>query len=128
MPTIFTRIIQWEIPSHKVYEDDKCYAFLDVNPVTKGHTLLVPKEEYVRMTDAPDELVAHLYIIAKKLMIDMKARLGVDYVYLAVEGLAVPHFHIHLVPNNSNEERWTFTHITYDEGEAEQIAKKIAWI
>ncbi len=88
----------------------------------------MPKEEYVWMTDTPDELIAYLYVIAKKLMIDMKTRLEVDYVYLAVEGLDVPHFHIHLIPNNKGDKHWTFTNTSYAPGEAEQIAKKIAWI
>jgi len=128
MSSVFTRIIQWEIPSYKVYEDDKCYAFLDINPVSKWHTLLVPKEEYERMTDTPDDLVGYLFQIAKKIMIDMKARLEVDYVYLAVEGLDVPHFHIHLIPTNKGAKRRTFTNTSYELWEAEEIAKKIAWI
>jgi histidine triad (HIT) family protein len=85
MSTIFTRIIQGEVPSHKIYEDSKCQAFLDINPITKGHTLLVPREEYTWMTDTPDELISHLFIVAKQLMQQMKQHLGANHVQLHIE-------------------------------------------
>ncbi len=128
MSTIFTKIISGEIPCHKVYEDDKCFAFLDINPVTKGHTLLVPKEVYPWMSDVPDALLEHLFVQSKVLMKQMKSNLNIEYVYLAVEWLEIPHFHIHLIPNNSQNKARTFTTTTYQPGEAEEIAKKIAWI
>jgi histidine triad (HIT) family protein len=95
---IFCKIIKGEIPSAKVYEDDKVFAFLDINPVIHGHTLVIPKSHHQMMQDVPDELLAYCYVQAKKLMIKMKAALGADYVTVSVVGLDVPHFHIHLIP------------------------------
>jgi histidine triad (HIT) family protein len=127
MSSLFTRIINNEIPCTKVYEDDKCLAFLDINPVTKWHTLLVPKQEYVRMTDTPDELVWYLFIQAKKIMQQMKQNLWVEYVELVVEWLEIAHFHIHLIPNMLGNKIVKREHTTYEEWEAEMIAKKIQW-
>ncbi len=95
---IFCKIIKGEIPSAKVYEDDKVFAFLDINPVNYGHTLVIPKEHHQMMHDVPDELLAYCYVKAKELMIKMKKALEADYVTVSVVGLDVPHFHIHLIP------------------------------
>lgn len=125
MSSIFTKIINQEIPCTKVYEDEKCFAFLDINPVTKGHTLLIPKQEIERMHQVPDELLSHMFLVTKQLMQHMIQNLGVDYVQISVEGTEVPHFHIHLIPNMKDNHIATWKHTNYKEGEAGEIVKKI---
>lgn len=124
---IFCKIIKNEIPSYKVYEDDRCLAFLDINPVTPGHTLLIPKNHHQMMVDTPDELVGYLYIKAKALMLDIKDKLGAEFVVLSVVGLDVPHFHIHLIPRKTSDGLSNFWPTsTYKEGEVEEILKKLS--
>jgi histidine triad (HIT) family protein len=101
--TVFGKIIRGEIPATKVYEDDAFLAFLDISPITKGHTLLIPKEHYVWVHDAPDTLIAAIFIKAKELIVAMRAGLGCDYVQLGIVGNEVPHFHIHLIPRYLDE-------------------------
>jgi len=126
MECIFCKIVAGEIPSYKVYEDDKVLAFLDINPVASGHTLLIPKEHFRMMTDTPDELISHLYIRAKELMKVIKKAMNADYVVVSVVGVDVPHFHIHLIPRNFNDGLAGFWPTKkYREGEAESIAKRI---
>lgn len=96
--TIFGKIIRGEIPATKVYEDEQFLAFLDINPVTKGHTLLIPKEHYLWIHEAPDDVVAAIFVKAKDLINAMRSGIGCDYVQLGVVGNEVPHFHIHLIP------------------------------
>jgi histidine triad (HIT) family protein len=96
--TVFGKIIRGEIPATKVYEDDTFLAFLDISPVAKGHTLLIPKEQYIWIHDAPDDLVAAIFVKTKELINAMRANLPCDYVQIGVVGNEVPHFHIHLIP------------------------------
>lgn len=96
--TIFGKIIRGEIPATKVYEDEQFLAFLDINPVTKGHTLLIPKEHYLWIHDVPDDVIAAIFVKAKKLINAMRAGLPCDYVQIGIVGNEVPHFHIHLIP------------------------------
>ena len=98
MATIFSRIAAAEIPSYKVAENDKCYAFLDINPVKAGHTLVIPKKEVDYLFDLADEDYAELQLFAKKVAAAMKEALGCKRVGVAVIGLEVPHAHIHLIP------------------------------
>lgn len=105
METVFSKIIRREIPATIVYEDDFFLAFLDINPVTKGHTLLVPKTPYVWMQDVPDELLAESFILAKKIMKAMVVQIPCDYVQVGVVGEEVPHFHIHLIPQMLDPEK-----------------------
>lgn len=123
--TIFKKIIDKEIPAHVVYEDDTFLAFLDIAPVSKGHTLLIPKEEYVWMQDTPDELVAKLFVQAKKLMIALKTSLGCDYVQISVVGKDVPHVHVHLIPRYFNDELHGWRTGKYEEGEMNEYKEKI---
>ncbi len=104
MKTIFEKIIDGEIPSTKVYEDDKFLAFLDIHPVSKGHTLLITKTHYTWIHEAPDEIVGEIFIKAKSLIEAMRAGLPCDYVQVGVVGNEVPHFHIHLIPRFLTEE------------------------
>ena len=120
MSSIFTRIINREIPASIIYEDDICIAILDINPVQKWHTLVIPKQELEWMDEYNDETVAHCMIIAKKLMSHMKKILGSHYIYLAVEWLEVPHWHIHLIPFALGVSGMSFSRNLYDIWEQQQ--------
>jgi len=96
--TIFTKIINREIPADIIYEDENSLAFLDINPVSKGHILLISKNPYPWITDVPEDELAELFIKAQKLIIKMKKALNCDFVQISVVGKDVPHFHIHLIP------------------------------
>jgi histidine triad (HIT) family protein len=97
MSTIFSKIIAGEIPSYKIYEDDKTFAFLDIHPETRGHTLIVPKIEVDKIYELPDEYHTAIWETARKLAKHMEKVLGVRTVYKVV-GTDVPHAHIHLSP------------------------------
>lgn len=98
MASIFTKIINGEIPSYKIAEDEKCYAFLDISPLAEGHTLVVPKQEVDYIFDLDDELLMHLHLFAKKVAKAMKEVIECEKIGMAVIGLDVRHTHIHLVP------------------------------
>lgn len=98
MATIFSRIVAGEIPSYKVAENDKFYAFLDINPLVKGHTLVIPKQEVDYIFDLSDEDLAEMQVFAKKVASAIKAAFPCLKVGQAVIGLEVPHAHIHLIP------------------------------
>ena len=98
MSSIFTKIINGEIPSYKIAEDEKCYAFLDISPLAEGHTLVVPKQEVDYIFDLDDELLTHLHLFAKKVAKAMKEVIECEKIGMAVIGLDVRHTHIHLVP------------------------------
>jgi len=100
MPTIFSKIIKGEIPCHKVWEDDRHFAFLDINPWTEGHTLVVPKAEHESLFDMPDADYAALNAAAKKVAALLKSKLKCKRVCSCVIGYEVPHVHIHLLPTN----------------------------
>lgn len=96
--TIFSRIIAGEIPSYKIAEDDRFYAFLDINPVNWGHTLVVPKRETDYIFDIPDGELADMMVFAKKVAKALKEVMPCRKIGVTVLGLEVPHAHIHLVP------------------------------
>ena len=98
MATIFSKIAAGEIPSYKVAENDKFYAFLDINPLVKGHTLVIPKQEVDYIFDLSDEDLAEMQIFAKKVAAAIKSAFPCIKVGQAVIGLEVPHAHIHLIP------------------------------
>jgi histidine triad (HIT) family protein len=123
--TVFGKIIRGEIPATKVYEDDKCLAFMDINPVSKGHILLVPKEHYEWMQDVPDKLLSYLFIKTKILMIAMKKGIGCDYIQVSVVGKDVPHFHIHLMPRTIGDHLTGWPILSYKENEIKKFAEKI---
>ncbi|MCL2002060.1 HIT domain-containing protein [Candidatus Saccharibacteria bacterium] len=104
MESVFTKIINGEIPAHKIYEDDKVLAFLDIHPLTDGHTLLIPKQEIDYLFDLPDDLYNYMWQIAKKLAGPLKDAMGVKRVGVIVEGFLVPHTHIHLVPIDNDQQ------------------------
>lgn len=98
--SVFTKIIRGEIPSHKVYEDDKTYAFLDISPTQPGHTLVIPKKQIEFLWDLNDEDYTALMAACKKIARHIREVLGVKYVGVKVIGEEVPHAHVHLIPFN----------------------------
>src|SRR5664279_5329590 len=100
MSTIFTKIIRGEIPSYKIAEDERFFAFLDINPLAKGHTLVVPKKETDYIFDIDDDDLGDMMIFAKKLAHAIEKVVPCKKVGIAVIGLEVPHAHIHLIPIN----------------------------
>ena len=104
MASIFSRIIAGEIPCYKVAEDDKYFAFLDINPLAKGHTLVIPKQEVDYYFDLDDETLAGMTIFAKRVAHKIKEQTGCKKVAMVVLGLEVAHAHIHLIPMNSEKD------------------------
>lgn len=98
MASIFTKIIKGEIPSYKIAEDENYFAFLDINPIAEGHTLVIPKKETDYLFDVEDEILSGLIQFAKKVALGIDDALGTIRTGIIVEGLEVPHAHIHLVP------------------------------
>ncbi|MCP4310674.1 MAG: HIT family protein [Bacteroidetes bacterium] len=100
MPTIFSKIIGGEIPSYRIHENERFYAFLDINPLAKGHTLVVPKAETDYLFDLEDDLLGDMMVFAKEVARAIDLTMECKRVGVAVLGLEVPHAHIHLVPIN----------------------------
>lgn len=125
--TVFSRIIAGEIPCYKVAEDDRFFAFLDINPVNWGHTLVVPKRETDYIFDIDDEELAAMIVFSKKVAKAMKEAITCRKIGMAVLGLEVPHAHIHLVPLK-NEGDMDFAHKISDPDpeKMKQIAKAIS--
>ena len=98
MATIFSRIVAGEIPCHKVAEDEEFFAFLDINPVAKGHTLVIPKQETDYLFDLEDALLGRMMAFAKRVARAQEAAIPCKRIGMAVMGLEVPHAHIHLIP------------------------------
>jgi len=130
MASIFTKIVNKEIPSYKIAENDKFYAFLDIFPLAKGHTLVIPKEEVDYLFDIDDTVLAEMMVFAKKVAKALEQTIDCKRVGVAVLGLEVPHAHIHLVPLNSEADinfsnpKKTFTPEEFEEI-AESISQKI---
>lgn len=102
--SIFTKIIKGETPCHKIYEDDKTFAFLDIHPVRPGHVLVVPKKQIEFVWDLDDESYQAVMMTAKKVAQRLKAVLGVPYVGQQVIGVDVPHAHVHVIPFSTVDE------------------------
>ena len=127
MASIFSKIIAGEIPSYKVAENDKFYAFLDINPLQKGHTLVVPKKEIDYIFDIDDQDLGEMMVFAKKVARAIKAAIPCVKVGVAVIGLEVRHAHIHLVPMDKEGDISFAKHkMTLPADEMEAIAKSIA--
>ena len=101
METIFSKIAKGEIPSYTIAEDDRYFAFLDIHPLTEGHTLVIPKQPIDYIFDIEDELYQGLFLFAKKVAIALEKAVPCQRIGIAVVGLEVPHAHIHLVPLNT---------------------------
>jgi histidine triad (HIT) family protein len=104
MASIFTRIINGEIPCYKIAEDERYFAFLDINPLREGHTLVVPKKETDYIFDLDEETLAGIMVFSKKIAAALQAAIPCVRIGVAILGLEVPHAHIHLVPMNSMED------------------------
>lgn len=98
MSSVFTKIVNGEIPSYKIYEDDRYYSFLDIHPLTKGHTLVIPKEETDYLFDLDDDLLGGMMVVAKKIARAIEKVIECKRVGVLVLGTEVPHAHIHLIP------------------------------
>ncbi len=126
MATIFSKIVNGEIPSYKIAEDDKYYAFLDINPLTKGHTLVIPKQETDYLFDLDDELIAGLMVFSKKIARAIDKAVDCKRVGVAVLGLEVPHAHIHLIPLKSEADiSFSNPKLKFSQEEFEEIAASI---
>ncbi|MDD3501970.1 MAG: HIT family protein [Candidatus Cloacimonetes bacterium] len=101
MATIFTKIVKGEIPSYKIFEDERFYAFLDINPMAKGHTLVIPKKEVDYLFDIDDEMLKEMIVLSKKIAKAIEKAIECNRVGVTVVGLEVPHAHIHLIPIQS---------------------------
>ena len=124
--TIFSRIVAGEIPSYKCAENEQFYAFLDINPLAKGHTLVIPKREVDYIFDLTDQELADMQVFAKHVAIAIKKVLPCIKVGQAVLGLEVPHAHIHLVPMQSEDDiRFSNPHLKLTPEEFEAIAASI---
>lgn len=104
MASIFSRIIAGEIPCYKIAENDRFFAFLDINPLQEGHTLVIPKEEQDYLFDYDDATIADIMVFAKQIAKALKASIDCKRVAVAVLGMEVPHAHIHLVPINTEKD------------------------
>jgi len=125
MSTLFTKIINGEIPSYKVAEDEHYYAFLDINPNAKGHTLCIPKQEENKLFDLDQETYLGLMSFSRKIAKALEKTVSCKRVGVAVVGLEVPHVHVHLIPLNHMKEM-TFSHkITMSPPDFEELASKI---
>lgn len=124
--TIFSRIVAGEIPCYKIAEDENYFAFLDISPLQKGHTLCIPKREVDYIFDLTDEELAGLQVFAKRVATAIKKAIPCVKVGQCVLGLEVPHAHIHLVPMQSEADmRFTNPHLELTPEEFQQIASEI---
>lgn len=129
-PSIFTRIINGEIPSHKVYEDDKTLAFLDIHPAQPGHTLIVPKVQVDRFEDLDDDDYIALMATVKKVMHRVIEVFGADYrACLKLEGFDVPHAHVHIIPCRTPQDFWAKQRMDLepDHTSLAEVAKRLAF-
>ncbi|MBB4035989.1 histidine triad (HIT) family protein [Dysgonomonas hofstadii] len=126
MASIFSRIAAGEIPSYKVAENDKFFAFLDINPMAKGHTLVIPKQEVDYIYDLDDATLAELNVFAKKVAKAIEKAVPCKRVGVMVLGMEVPHAHIHLIPINKESDMLLSNRkLKLEQAEFEAIAQKI---
>jgi histidine triad (HIT) family protein len=125
--TIFTKIIKGVIPAHKIYEDDKTLAFLDIRPVQPGHTLVIPKNPIDHLWDLPDEDYQAVMATCKKVALRLRDVLGVARVGVKVMGEEVPHAHVQLIPFNTISQYNSPPNLNADQNELAEMAKKLAF-
>jgi len=131
METLFTKIHQGVIPSTKLYEDDICFVILDINPVKKGHALVIANEPYPNVAACPDDVLAHMMSVAKKIDARQRAVLGNDGSNIIINndpasGQEVPHIHIHVIPRYTGDGRRHFQdHDVYADGEMAEIGARL---
>ena len=126
MATIFTKIINGEIPSYKIAEDENYFAFLDINPLKKGHTLVVPKQETDYLFDLDDQTLGGMMVFAKPIARAIDKVIDCNRVAVVVLGMEVPHAHIHLIPlDRESDACFSQPKLKLSEEEFEEIAEKI---
>jgi histidine triad (HIT) family protein len=125
MATIFTKIVNGEIPCYKIAEDENFLAFLDVNPNAKGHTLCIPKKEINKLFDLDEALYLGLMQFARKVAIALEKTVPCKRIGMAVVGLEVPHAHVHLIPLNEMDEMRFQNKVILEKAEFEALAKSI---
>ena len=126
MSSLFTRIVRGEIPCHKVGEDDRFLAFLDISPLREGHTLVIPKMEVDRFFDLPADVLSGIMPFAQEVAVRIRRACPCDRVGLAVIGLEVPHAHVHLVPiDRMSDMDFTRPKLTLTQDELAAIASRI---
>jgi histidine triad (HIT) family protein len=125
MDCLFCKIIDGKIPSVKIWEDDGFFAFLDINPVNTGHTLVIPKTHHDDIFDMDEDTYSSLFKAARKLGRAVKKAMGSKRVGIVVEGFLIPHVHIHLIPINAGNELHTQKQKRVGSEELERIAEKI---
>jgi histidine triad (HIT) family protein len=128
---VFKKIINKELPSSAVYEDDNFYAFLDINPTNPGHTLIVPKTPYANIYEMPDGLLSDMMPLIKKVAVAVKEGVGADGINIInnnekAAGQVVFHYHVHVIPRFEKDDLPPWPHTNYKEGEMEETRKKIA--
>ncbi|WP_314809243.1 HIT family protein [Capnocytophaga granulosa] len=125
MASIFTKIIQGEIPCYKIAEDEHCFAFLDINPNAIGHTLCIPKQEVDKLFDLPKERYQELLEFARKIAIALEKAVPCERVGMAVVGLEVHHAHIHLIPISQMSEMTFQEKVALTPEEFQEVADKV---
>ncbi len=125
MATLFTKIIQGEIPCYKIAEDEQFFAFLDINPNATGHTLCIPKKEVDRLLDLDEHTYTGLMAFSRKIGAALEAAIPCKRVGMSVIGLEVPHVHVHLIPLNEMKDATFQQKKTFSQEEFETIAEKI---
>lgn len=125
MSSIFTKIINGEIPCYKITEDENFLAFLDVNPNAKGHALCIPKQEINKIFEIEDDLYLGLMAFSKKIAVALEKTVACKRVGMAVIGLEVPHAHVHLIPLNEMDEMRFQNKVSLTKEEFEDLAKAI---
>jgi len=125
MASIFTKIVNGEIPAYKIAEDENYLAFLDVNPNAKGHTLCIPKQEIDKIFDMDEELYLGLMKFSKKVAAALEKTVPCKRIGIAVVGLEVPHAHVHLIPLNHMDEMRFIDKVSLSKEEFEALAKAI---
>lgn len=126
MPTIFSRIIAGEIPCYKIAENDKFFAFLDINPVAPGHTLIVPKKENDYIFNIDDDDFQAMHLFAKRVATGLKEAMPCKRIGVAVIGLEVPHAHIHLIPITTEADMDFHHKLTLPTEQMQEIAAKVS--
>ncbi len=125
MTSIFTKIINNEIPCYKVAETENCFAFLDINPNAEGHTLCIPKQEVDNLFDLDTKLYNELMMFSKKVAKALKKAIPCERVAMSVIGLEVPHAHVHLIPINEMKDVTFRNKVTFSKNEFQDIANNI---
>ncbi len=131
--TVFTKIRDGVIPSYKLYEDEYCFVILDINPVSKGHGLVISKEPYSDMSECPADVLSHLVVVASELDKRFREKLKCDATNVLINngpasGQEIPHIHIHVIPRYKDDKvKFCFTHVAYAEGEMERYFKELSF-